>query len=560
MRFGRRITLSVLLMVAGTSAIGAIIAHDQVRRAQDDGFMTAFDLEAQATQERQALRLDLTRQSIRELSNNSFLFGALVEEDWADLYGNATHELRALRALEAYFLDADGRPVPVPGEELTPLMTMTDAQLPRVSATDEGAWSRAACVLINGDLVEVLRHPVIDTNTDEVVGWIVAAWPWNWPTPSDSGTDGPAQMLHAVMIGDELALPRAQPLADWLHSALVPAIHSGQQTLTSPDGTPYLLQASPLDVASHEAARFIGLRSLREAHAAQQRTTYFFLGASLVSIVAGAAVSRWMGRSLSRPVQQLDAAAHQVGHGDYSVRLRLTGADEFVALGSTFNEMAHGLSMRDRYRNVLDAVADPAVAEELIGGEMDLKGRTVEAGVLFCDIRGFTATTESMTPDEVIAMLNGHMGAMCEVIYRHGGMVDKFVGDLVMAVWGAPRSAGDDALRMARCALDMQATREALNRSTPRPIHIGIGIAYGPVVAGCMGSSNRMNYTVLGARVNLASRLCSAATAGHVVADEGVQRQLDASITPTALEPFAVKGFTEPVRAYTLSRGKAEHS
>lgn len=144
------------------------------------------------------------------------------------------------------------------------------------------------------------------------------------------------------------------------------------------------------------------------------------------------------------------------------------------------------------------------------------------------------------------------MSAMCEVIYAHGGMVDKFVGDLVMAVWGAPKSSPDDALRMARCALAMQAERERLNAAGGRPIRIGIGIAYGPVVAGCMGSTSRVNYTVLGARVNLASRLCSAAKAGEVVADDAVRERLDGSIAATALEPFPVKGFSEPIVAHVL--------
>lgn len=549
MRFSRRITLSILALVAGTSIVGAGIARQQVRRAEAGGVAAVFDLEARAIRERQALRLEATRQAIGQLDTNSFLFGALVEEDWADLYANAEYELRALRAIEAHFLDAKGRPVARPGASPSALAKAIDASA--LPATDGPLDQppRAVCVFEGGSLVEALRQPVLDVTTGEPVGWIVAAWPWTWPARGDDVTA--SETLYAVSVGGMVALPPGQPHADWLTEVLRDA-HGDGTELDAPGGEPFLLRSFPIDGALREPARFIVLRSLAASRQAERRTNAFFLGTAVLAIAAGAAVSQWMGRSLSRPVQLLGDAARSIGHGDYTVRVAVSGADEFESLGSTFNDMAQGLAMRDRYRNVLDAVADPAVAEELVSGELDLKGRTVDAGILFCDIRGFTATTESMTPDEVITMLNGHMSAMCDVIYRHGGMVDKFVGDLVMAVWGAPKSSPDDALRMARCALEMQAERERLNRAGGRPIRIGIGIAYGPVVAGCMGSSSRVNYTVLGARVNLASRLCSAAKAGEVVADDAVRTRLDAGISATALEPFPVKGFSEPIVAHVL--------
>jgi class 3 adenylate cyclase len=550
MRFSRRITLSILAIVAGTSIIGAVIARQQVRRAEADGVSAVFDLEARSIRERQALRLEATRQAIGQLDTNSFLFGALVEEDWADLYANAEYELRALRALDAHFLDAAGRPVARPGSEPTPIARAIDSSALPVQDEPLDQPARPICVLQDGLLVEALRQPVVDVTTGDPVGWIVAAWPWTWPERTDR-TAG-SETLYAVLVDGRVALPPGQAMEAWLAQAMPPIATTDGAELESPTGEPFLVRSFPIEGASRTPARFMVLRSLAASRTAERRTNAFFLGTAILAIAAGGAVSQWMGRSLSRPVQQLGDAARLIGQGDYSIRVAVAGADEFESLGSTFNDMAQGLAMRDRYRNVLDAVADPAVAEELVSGELDLKGRTVDAGILFCDIRGFTATTESMTPDEVISMLNDHMSAMCDVIYRHGGMVDKFVGDLVMAVWGAPRSSPDDALRMARCALAMQAERERLNAAGGRAIRIGIGIAYGPVVAGCMGSTSRVNYTVLGARVNLASRLCSAAKAGQVVADDAVRAHVDAGIVATPLEPFHVKGFSEPIVAHVL--------
>lgn len=555
MKFSRRITLSILALVAGTSGVGVIIAHRQVTRAQEQGARAIFDLEARATRERQSLRLDATRQVIGDLERNSFLFAALVEEDWKGLYDNGQYELRKLKAKHAYFLDSDGAPIAHAQRSLGPLGESIQAALPSAKDEQFGEPLRPACVLHDGALYEVLRQPVIDVNTDEPAGWIVAAWPYVWPAGESAGESAGAT-LYAMAIGSQIALPPDQPLGEWLSVVLSTQFPRGGESLeaTAPNGTPYSVRAFIVAGAATATVQFVVVQNLAESVAARNRTNAFFLTTAAVALCVGGLLSHWMGKSLSTPVAVLGEAARAIGHGKYDVRVQLTGADEFLALGGTFNTMAHGLEMRDKYRNVLDAVADPSVAEELVAGELNQRGRTVDAGILFCDIRGFTQTTENMTPDDVIEMLNAHMSAMCGVIYQHGGMVDKFVGDLVMAVWGAPKSSPDDALRLARCAIAMQEERARLNESIARPIAVGIGIAFGPVVAGCMGSATRINYTVLGARVNLASRLCSSAKAGQVVADSLVRERLDATILAEALTPFQVKGFQDPVQAFVLSK------
>ncbi len=551
MKFSRRITLSILALVAGTSGVGVLIAHRQVTQAEEHGVRAVCDLEVRPTHERLSLRLDATHQVTGDLKRNSFLFAALVEEDWKGLYDNAQYELRKLKATESYFLDADGEPVEADGKLLSSLGQSIHQALPPAKDERFGEPLRPACVLHDGALFEVLRQPVIDVNTEEPVGWIVAAWPYVWPAEASSSAT-----LYAMAVGPNIALPPGQPLGEWLKEVVPSHLQGGAPSsqARSPDGTPYSLRAFAIEGAAKKLVKFVVVQSLAESVAARSRTNAFFLGAAAVALGVGGLLSHLMGKSLSKPVAVLGDAARAIGRGEFDVRVQLGSGDEFHALGENFNTMAHGLEMRDKYRNVLDAVADPAVAEELVAGELNMKGRTVDAGILFCDIRGFTATTENMTPEEVIQMLNAHMSAMCGVIYQHGGMVDKFVGDLVMAVWGAPKSAPDDALRLARCALAMQAECARMNESSSKPIRVGIGIAYGPVVAGCMGSKTRIDYTVLGARVNLASRLCSAAKPGQVVADSQVREHLDAAIRADALEPFPVKGFKDPVHAFVLSK------
>jgi class 3 adenylate cyclase len=177
--------------------------------------------------------------------------------------------------------------------------------------------------------------------------------------------------------------------------------------------------------------------------------------------------------------------------------------------------------------------------------------------VLFCDIRGFTTLTEGMDPVAVIEMLNLHMTALTNVVHRHHGVVDKFVGDALMALFGAPKSYGDDARDAASCALALLAERDRLNATTCRVVSMGIGVATGRVVAGCMGSADRLNYTVLGDRVNLAARLCARAAGGEILVDDATRGALAEAVVDT-LEPLALKGISQPVSIFRLRALPAE--
>ena len=146
-----------------------------------------------------------------------------------------------------------------------------------------------------------------------------------------------------------------------------------------------------------------------------------------------------------------------------------------------------------------------------------------------------------------------HMTAMTEVIRECHGVVDKFVGDEIMAVFGALKSYGNDAANAARASLLMMQERQRRNASMKLPFELGIGIASGQVVAGCMGSMDRLNYTVLGARVNLAARLCRAAGPGEILLDEGTLNQFAGdSFQTQPLPPTKIKGFREPVEVFAL--------
>ena len=189
-------------------------------------------------------------------------------------------------------------------------------------------------------------------------------------------------------------------------------------------------------------------------------------------------------------------------------------------------------------------------------GAIRLGGDKRPVAVLFSDIRGFTALSESMKPDDIASLLTEYFTEMVECVFRHGGTLDKFMGDEVMAQWGAPIPSADDADRAVRAAIDMMGALEILNakwRSAGRPVlDIGVGLSYGEVFAGNIGSERRLEFTVIGDTVNTASRLCSAAGGGEILMTDEVRRQLRKPTPVEARPPLEVKGKAQPVPVFRV--------
>ena len=275
-------------------------------------------------------------------------------------------------------------------------------------------------------------------------------------------------------------------------------------------------------------------------------------GLGVVALLIALLVVLWISRGLSGPIRDIVSGTHQIEQGNFDVRVPVHRQDELGKLAASFNEMAAGLALQEKYRSVLNAVADRTVAAQLIEQSSGLGGEIRHVSMLFCDIRGFTAITENMEPAEVIELLNEHMTALTDVAYKHGGIVDKFVGDLIMVLFGAPVSTGADALSAVQCALSMLQVRRHLNQTSKHSLEVGIGVATGSVVAGCMGSDQRLSYTVLGHRVNLASRLCSIAQAGEIVMDAETYAEARELIQAEPMPPMQLKGISEPVHPWRV--------
>lgn len=200
----------------------------------------------------------------------------------------------------------------------------------------------------------------------------------------------------------------------------------------------------------------------------------------------------------------------------------------------------------------------PDLARQIVDqeGEIQLGGAKRRVAILFSDIRGFTSLSERMSPDEIARLLTGYFTEMVEIVFEHGGTLDKFIGDALMALWGAPLAREDDADRAMRAALAMQRRLEQLNREAAgqgRPaLGIGIGIDVGEVFAGNIGSERRLEYTVIGDAVNTAARLCAEASPGEVLISEGLYRAVPIPPPVDVLAPLQLKGKTLPVPVYRV--------
>jgi adenylate cyclase len=191
-------------------------------------------------------------------------------------------------------------------------------------------------------------------------------------------------------------------------------------------------------------------------------------------------------------------------------------------------------------------------------GAIQLGGRKRPVVIFFSDVRGFTPLSEAMGPDEIATLLTEYFTEMVEIVFEHSGTLDKFMGDAIMALWGAPIAHEDDADRAMKCALDQLNALTKLNqkwKDEGRPeLGIGIGINFGEVFAGNIGSDRRLEYTVIGDAVNTASRLCSTAGPNEILIAEPFYQQLKQPPAVEALEPIQVKGKSKKILVYRVKR------
>jgi adenylate cyclase len=287
---------------------------------------------------------------------------------------------------------------------------------------------------------------------------------------------------------------------------------------------------------------------------------YSGLGSLVLSALMGALAAFAISRRASRPLERLHRAVDTIGKGDFSARVPVEGRDEFAAVAQAVNTMAEGLGERDRVKSAFARYVSQQVMDSVLSrgaSALQLSGDRRRISVLFCDIRGFSTMSERMPPEKVVAVLNEYFECMVEVVFRNHGTLDKFIGDGMMVIFGAPEDDPCQEEHALQTAIEMQRELEMLRRKWQPEgvdIRIGVGINSGPAVVGNIGSSRRMDYTAIGDTVNLASRLESATKdlGVGILVSEYTYNALRGMFAFRSMGEVTVRGRREPVQTYSV--------
>lgn len=237
---------------------------------------------------------------------------------------------------------------------------------------------------------------------------------------------------------------------------------------------------------------------------------YYFLGILISISLFGAFM---FSMTITNPIEKLANLIKIVAKGNFGVSARkiIRSKDEVGDLAKAFDHMTEGLIERDKVKTLFSKFHGSSVTEDLLSQQVGISGLNKEVTVFFSDIRGFTSFSENKKPEEVVQMLNEYFAIMVKIIQQNHGIVDKFIGDAIMAVWGAPKTTPQDTPNAVKACLEMREALAALNTkrlNQGQPvILIGMGLHTGPAISGTIGSDDRMEYTVIGDTVNMTSRI-----------------------------------------------------
>ena len=291
-----------------------------------------------------------------------------------------------------------------------------------------------------------------------------------------------------------------------------------------------------------------------------RRSIQAIIGATVLIIALGIAMAFALGRRITNPINNLVDASRAIGKGEYTFKFKERRHDELGLLMDAFNEMAEGMLEKSQVKNALSRYVSPGVARKILSNlsTVELDSKEVEGTVLFADIVGFTQIAEKTQPEALIAMLNKYFSLITYACTINHGTVDKYLGDGVMLIFGAPEPDEEHVFNTMVCALLAQKLiaheSEQRTQQGEFSVKFKIGMNTGSMLAGNMGSKERMEYTVVGDTVNLASRLCGITNGGQIVMSremymfDGIRERIVAG----EYQSIRLRGISEPVSTYLL--------
>ncbi len=316
--------------------------------------------------------------------------------------------------------------------------------------------------------------------------------------------------------------------------------------------------AVPLEFSNvRVGALYLGFsdRSIRQTIARARGQTIWITGLMIIGGILGAV---GLAIVLTRPLLKLAQGTKAVAAGNFDVVLPISSRDEIGDLTESFNEMAKNLKDKEKIKHAFSSYVARQVVDEILKNPdgIMLTGERRDVTVIFCDLRGFTPLAEKLPPEEVVAALNEFYSLMIDTTIKNDGSINKFLGDAVMAIFGAPVHYADHSLRAIKTAVGMQAQVVELSaqrvKSGKAPIAIGIGVSAGVAVAGTVGTESQMEYTVIGDRVNLAARLESNAKPGQILISQETYDHVADHVKARCLGLMSVKGKEEEVTVFEI--------
>jgi len=291
-----------------------------------------------------------------------------------------------------------------------------------------------------------------------------------------------------------------------------------------------------------------------------RQSIHAITGATILIILLGIAMAFALGKRIYEPIDQLVDASRAIGNGEYKFRFKEQRNDELGQLMNAFNDMAEGMLEKSQVMDALSRYVSPGVAKEILANlnEVELSGKRIDGSVIFADIVGFTQIAEEIRPEEIVSILNKYFSLITRACELNHGMVDKYLGDGIMLVFGAPQPDDNHRFHAISCALLIQRLVDNENAQREKhglfPVKFRTGINSGIMLAGNMGSRERMEYTVVGDTVNLASRLCSISNSGQIVISKDMYQHpnVEKRVIAGEYQSIHLRGIREPVSSYLV--------
>lgn len=554
MRLGTKLLLLTLSLVIGLTVIVLAIVRDRVRDREEKRTPAAihraasdyFDrVDAAVANARRVAGLLVRENRIRARLNS--LNRTRDDADVAE-FRDYLFKLPGQREMGARLVSGDEVPPAfhalfAPGNDLLAWLAPDDPLLDSTIPEHADHWGADNYIdnpgtrpyryaLIRDDLFLLIAIPLSDltgdteppTNVYFVAYRVDARWASGFLRPADNAADAPDVPLSVWFVRRPPAptIFGGAPLRNAGTTAAAQSIYDTASSLRADDppaparltiaGENILAELAAYEPAPGQRLVLAVTASLDRALEPMNRLLTTITFAGLGVLLVAFAACRWIARRIATPVESLVSATQGIAAGQFDITVDTRRPDELGDLARGLHHMARGLAQRDFIKETFGKFVDPSVVSGILEDPDRLRpgGEQRVQSVLMSDIEGFTSLSEALTPEHVVRLLNAHLGAAADIVTELRGVVDKFIGDAVVAFWGPPLTddhaprAALASLRMLRAATDLAPTCRELRIP---PLKVRVGIATGPMLVGNIGSASKFNYTVMGDTVNLCSRL-----------------------------------------------------